>query len=423
MASPLLAVTLDIILNSYPNPMSQTIHMLMIGHGTGYMDTIQSLASQLPDVKIKTRLLKDIDLDFLANSDFKADVLIYFLGAKAQVELEALAAQNHLSKLAKLAVLIVYDQGTASTQLMRIAMQAGASDFIMGPKLVDDTLAALRIILEMGYYEHLAAKRELSAVFSAQGGGGASTIACGLAHALTTRHKIKTLLLDLDLQFGTQSLRLAIESPKAIMDAIASIETLDEIALMGYVAKHSSGLHILHGSTNELILPGEIDVPRLKRLIHLVYNCYEQVVIDLPRLIDPVFNMVLEQADHVIIVIQQDISSLKSAQRMIKIMTQDLGVPLEHIMPVLNRYDANNSIKLTEVELVLGLQTITVIPSDFKNLCQALNLGIPIAEQAPNSPATLAILSLADMLIGKKKPDKPGFFRQLLHALLFGVIR
>lgn len=401
--------------------MSQPIQILMSGHGTERMATIQNLASQLPDVKIKKQLLNGGDYDFLGSSDFKADVLIHFLGPKPLMELEALATQSRRGKLARLAILIVYDQDTAGAQLMRLAMQAGACDFIMGPQLVDDTLAALRIILKKGLYDHPVTGQALTAVINSQGGGGASTIACALAHAFTTRHDLKTLLLDLDLQFGTQCLRLGIESPKSLIDAIASIETLDEIALRGYVAKHSSGLHILHGSSKDIILPGEIDAPTLKRLIELAYKGYEHVVTDLPRLIDPVFNMVLEQADHVLIVMQQDISSLRAAQRMIQIMTQDLGLPLERIMPVLNRYEDKHSIGLTEVEQVLGLQSITMIPNDFKNLCMAFNLGIPIAEHAPKSPATQAMLSLADTLSGKKQPAKLGLFRQLLSPLLSGA--
>ena len=401
--------------------MSQAIHILMTGHGETNMDTILSLASLLPDVKIKKQLLNGSDYDFLGSSDFKADVLIHFLGPKPTMELEALAAQNRLGKLTRLTVLIVYDQDTAGPQLMRLAMQAGACDFIMGPKLVDDTLTALRIILKKAFYDHTANGRVLTAVINSQGGGGASTIACALAHAFTTRHDLKTLLLDLDLQFGTQCLRLGIESSKGLIDAIASIESLDEIALMAYVAKHNSGLHILHSSISDIILPGEIDVSRLKRLIELAYNGYEHIVADLPRLIDPVFNMVLEQADHVLVVMQQDISSLRAAQRMIQIMTQDLGIPLERIMPVLNRYDRHNSIGLAEVEQVLALQAITVIPNDFKNLCMAFNLGIPIAEHAPKSPAGLAILSLANTLSGKQQPAKLGLFRQLLSPLLSGA--
>ena len=401
--------------------MSQAIHILMTGHGETNMDNILSLASLLPDVKIKKQLLNGSDYDFLGSSDFKADVLIHFLGPKPAMELEALAAQNRLGKLTRLTVLIVYDQDTAGPQLMRLAMQAGACDFIMGSKLVDDTLTALRAILKKEFYDHPSTGRALTAVINSQGGGGASTIACGLAHAFTTRHDLKTLLLDLDLQFGTQCLRLGIESPKGLIEAIASIESLDEIALMAYVAKHNSGLHILHSSISDIILPGEIDVSRLKRLIELAYNGYEHIVADLPRLIDPVFNMVLEQADHVLVVMQQDISSLRAAQRMIQIMTQDLGIPLERIMPVLNRYDRHNSIGLAEVEQVLALQAITVIPNDFKNLCMAFNLGIPIAEHAAKSPATQAILSLANRLSGQQQPAKLGLLRQLLSPLFSGA--
>jgi pilus assembly protein CpaE len=51
----------------------------------------------------------------------------------------------------------------------------------------------------------------------------------------------------------------------------------------------------------------------------------------------------------------------------------------------------------------------------------AFNLGIPIAEHATKSPATQAMLSLADTLSGKQQPAKLGLFKQLLSPLLSGA--
>ena len=308
----------------------------------------------------------------------------------------------------------------ADARLMRLAMQAGARDFIMGPQLIDDTLTAVRKILKEDIYDHTVSERALTAVVNAKGGAGASTIACALAYAFATREGIQTLLLDLDLQFGTQCLRLNLDSPQGLVDALDSIESLDEIALMGYVAKHASGLHVLNRPEREIILPGEIDEKRLKRFIGLAHKCYEHLVVDLPRLIDPVFNLVLEQANHIILVMQQELSSVRDAQRMIQIMTEDLGLPIDRIIPVLNRYERNNSFGLGEVERVLALKSIIIVPNDFKNLRMASNLGVPIAEHAPKSPATQAIQKLAETLGGKRHPANQGMLRQFLSKLLSG---
>lgn len=398
--------------------MNRTNHILLTGHNEANMQTLQGLISQLPGVKAQSRVLNGNGHDFLGGSDLETDILIHFLGPKAEMELEALAKQ---SKQACPISLIVYDQDVQADAhwLMRMAMQAGARDFIMGPQLVDDILASVRKILKEDIYDHTS----LTAVVNAKGGAGASTVACALAYAFATQEDMRTLLLDMDLQFGTQCLRLNLDSPQNLVDALASIESIDETALMGYMAKHASGLHVLNRPEQEIILPGEIDEKRLKHLIELAHNCYDQLVVDLPRLIDPVFNLVLEQADHILVVMQQELFSVRDAQRMIQIMTQDLGLPLDRIIPVLNRYERNNNFELGDVERVLGLRSpIVVVPNDFKNLHMASNLGVPIAEHAPKSAVTQAIQKLAKSLNGKRHSANQGMFRQALSKLFIGSL-
>ncbi len=381
------------------------------------MAILQGMISQLPGVKAQSRTLNGNAHDFLANHDIKADVLIHFLGPKAETELEALAKQDKQSCPISL---IVYDQDVEvdAPRLMRMAMQAGARDFIMGARLIDDTLASVRKILKEDVYDHSS----LTAVVNAKGGAGASTIACALAYAFATQESMRTLLLDMDIQFGTQCLRLGLNSPQNLVDALAAIESIDQTALLGYMAKHDSGLHVLNRPEREIILPGEIDEKRLKRLIELAQSCYEHLVVDLPRLIDPVFNLVLEQADHILVVMQQELFSVRDAQRMIQIMTQDLGLPLERIVPVLNRYERHNNFGINDVERVLALSSsIVVVPNDFRNLHMASNLGVPIAEHAPNSAVTKTIRKLAGTLSGKRHAVNQGMFRQVLSKLLSGA--
>jgi pilus assembly protein CpaE len=99
-----------------------------------------------------------------------------------------------------------------------------------------------------------------------------------------------------------------------------------------------------------------------------------------------------------------------------------LGLPLDRIIPVLNRYERNNNFGLDEVERVLALGSpIMVIPNDFKNLHMASNLGVPIAEHAPNSSATKRIQKLAETLNGKSPSVNPGIFRKCLSKLLVGA--
>lgn len=398
--------------------MKKTTNILLTGHGEANMEALHRLVGQIANAKILDRTREGTVADFWVDAGFKADVLIHFLGEEPEAELEALAK---LAPKDRPATLIVYNHGVANVALMRLAMQAGARDFIMGPLVIDDTLSSLRKILKEERSNSASTDRRITAIVNAKGGAGASTIACALAHTLASRQGLHTLLMDLDFQFGSQSLKLDAYPEQGIMEAMSAIESLDEIALLGYVAKHASGLHVLGSSMGELILPGEISPAHLNRLIQLIQQSYEHTVVDLPRLIDPVFNLVMENADHAIVVLQQDIISLRDAQRLIQIMTSDLEIPVERILPLINRYEPYIAVGLADVERTLGLHPVAMVPNDFRHVHTAENLGVPLAEYAPRSPATLAIRKLAETLDGKHPPQRQGLIKHFLAKLWPGA--
>lgn len=397
--------------------MSTAINILITGHGEAEMEALQNLLSPLPRVKCKIRILHNDDTDFWVDANYTADVLIHFLGADAENELGTLA---RLPQQKRPGALIVCNHNMVSAQLVRLAMQTGACDFVMGPQLIDDTLAIVRKFLDQDFAYHTAPKKSATtiAVVNVRGGAGASTLARSLAHAFVSQEKLRTLLLDLDFQFSSQCLELNLTPAQGLVQALAAVDSLDKIAMMGYAAKHASGLSVLSATNKEILLPGEVDPARFNQLMQLIRNCYEHVVIDLPRLIDPIFNLVMEKADHIIVVMRQDISNLRDAQRMIQIMTSDLGVPVERIIPIINRYEDNIAISPEDVKRNLELDSVITLPNDFKKVRMAANLGIPVADYAPRSRVTLAVLKLAKTLSGKKRVAHQSLFKKFLSSLL-----
>src|SRR5439155_16963389 len=82
-------------------------------------------------------------------------------------------------------------------------------------------------------------------VFSPKGGTGKTVTATNLAAALAKFEQRKTLLLDLDLQFGDAAIMLGIEPEKTIYDLVVAPGELDTEKLAGYTTKHVSGLDVL----------------------------------------------------------------------------------------------------------------------------------------------------------------------------------
>ena len=75
-------------------------------------------------------------------------------------------------------------------------------------------------------------------VFSPKGGTGKTVIATNLAACLAKYEGRRTLLLDLDLQFGDAAIMLGIEPEKTIYDLVVAPGELDSEKLAGYTTKH-----------------------------------------------------------------------------------------------------------------------------------------------------------------------------------------
>ena len=110
-------------------------------------------------------------------------------------------------------------------------------------------------------------------VFSPKGGTGKTVTASNLGAALAKQGR-KTLLLDLDLQFGDAAIVMGLEPEKTIYDLVVAPGELDIEKLAGYTTKHPCGLDILPAPLRpedaELVTESKIT-----RLLEVARECYD----------------------------------------------------------------------------------------------------------------------------------------------------
>src|SRR5213075_1975897 len=114
-----------------------------------------------------------------------------------------------------------------------------------------------------------------------KGGTGKTVMATNLATACAKFEGRKTLLLDLDLQFGDAAIMMGIEPEKTIYDLVMARRELDTDALAGYVTAHSSGVHVLPAP----LRPEDAELVTEERLGHLfavAKESYDVVIVDTP---------------------------------------------------------------------------------------------------------------------------------------------
>jgi pilus assembly protein CpaE len=296
---------------------------------------------------------------------------------------------------------------------VRYAMYCGARDFFAQPVEAEDLIAALQRIASEGRHRNGdGTHRQLTVVISAKGGAGASFIASNLAHMMSVQAKTKVVLVDLDLQYGVQPLYFDLQANDGLAQAVATVDTLDTVALEGYMLKHKSGLHILANSHNELILPGELSETGVADLLGLLRRTYDQVVIDLSRRIDPIFPAVVEQADHVLVVLEQSLAALQHAKKLSRVLSEHIGVQSSRIQFVLNRWEKNANLTVKDVEEALHRAKVSTLPNDWRCVTTSLEQGLPVLDSDSRAPITRELSALTSRLIGQE-PEKKGLIARL----------
>ncbi|MDZ4064016.1 MAG: P-loop NTPase [Coriobacteriia bacterium] len=289
-----------------------------------------------------------------------------------------------------------------STDLMRRAMRAGVSDVLEASAAATDILEAVIAAYDTADETRSAGSSEpetspgvsgrVITVFSMKGGVGKSVLATNLATALSSVLGKRTVIVDLDLQFGDVGIMLGLEPTRTIADAVHSIDRLDADLLEGYLVPHDSGLKALLAP----VQPEDaetVTTSRVTRIIGLLREMYDYVVIDTAATFDEIVLTALDKSTDVYPVTMMDVASIKSTKISLDKLRQ-LGYANGLLHLVLNRADSKVWLQLTEVEKAVGQQVFAKIPSD-RVIPRSVNKGMPVVIDEPKSDVAKVMVDIA----------------------------
>ena len=378
------------------------------------VEYLELMLKSEPGVEVQTRVVVNGHSDPLYGVDTPPDILVLDLSQFWETELRELMVHPERPQLIVIAP--VEDNG----RVIRMAMQAGARDYFTHPVERGEILASVqRMAEELGAKaQRRKGKGRLTAVINAKGGSGASFLACSVAHCMASHLRMRTALLDMDMQFGTLPLYLDLAPREGVIAALANADEIDTVALEGHMLKHPSGLRLLASMSEELASPWEIPQDQLDRLLGQAVGDFEHVIVDLPRQIDPVTSRIMERADYLLIVTQQGISHLRDAKRLVRIATRDLAIPNDRIHVVVNRHDKNNPVDSAQIQAALKPGSLVEVPNDYRRVSEAINLGVPLCESAKGAAITRAIVAIAEKLADRPKVERKGALGAVFNQLL-----
>lgn len=378
---------------------------------------VRRILDQDDTARTMVKALGNGNMDPLDGLVDQPDLLILILGPSGTVELDALSTHT----AAKRPPLVVLAPPGNAAQ-MRRAMQAGARDFLDADVGAEELLACVRQVAAEAAPPPLAepaGPASLTAIINSKGGSGASFIASNLAHVFAVANEQRVALLDLDLQFGAQDLCLDVKPRTGLVETVSRAEQIDNVALESCMGVHASGVRLLGEYGSALALSSDVNRAGLERLLKVAMSQYDQVVVDLPRQIDPLTSTTLEAATLVCVVMNQSLIHLRDTKRMLQILTRDLGIQRNRIRVVVNRYLPDAAVTLRDIQAAADVETLVQIPNDFRRASESINLGTPVLVKNPSAAITKAFLDLASSIAGAPR-RKPGGLRGALAGLFGG---
>jgi pilus assembly protein CpaE len=394
--------------------MTHSLDVLLVARKKEPLDALEQHL-RVAGASIRRQMNTNGHADPLHYVEKMPDVLILHLSHLWREELEAVAARHLERKTALIVVGASNDMG-----MMRLAMQAGARDLLPEPVVKNDLLIALERVKRERQTQAQTAQGTIAAFVNAQGGCGATLLACNVAHMLAAESKKRTALLDLGLQFGAAPLYLDLFPQRGVWQAMENLDGLDEVALEGYFTRHASGLHVLSHGTDERVDTRELSPAAVERLLDVALRSHDHLIVDLPRRVDGVLATVVQRAQQVVVVLQQSVTALRDATRLLQWLRAEGGVARDQLCIVVNRYDKAASISVADIQKGLSCNEPVLVPNDFRLVSECINSGTPLLDHARGAAITKAVMTLETRLGGSSARPRSGVLARTFSNLLSG---
>jgi pilus assembly protein CpaE len=313
---------------------------------------------------------------------------------------------------------IVYSS-LADAASVRRAMVAGARDYLVKPPRPEELARAIYSVLEQeerrrtratGEMSSSAARGTIITVFGAKGGIGKTTIATNLATALCRNTNSSVAIIDMDTRFGDVAIMMDVVVEYSIADVGRNIETVDRDSIREYLVQHGSGVQILPAPLHPTEW-GALHRHHIAKVIELLSQTHDYVVIDTPGAFNELVATALEAADIILLVTSMDIASIKDTALALE-MLRAASVSEDKVKLVINHSTSSNSLRAEDVQRVLEYEVYWRIPHDVA-VSNSNQLGQPIVIAKPYARASRSISDLAYSLAGLHR-EKKGFLDRVL---------
>lgn len=298
--------------------------------------------------------------------------------------------------------------------LYRELMSRGVSDYLVAPLDILELIGAISALYTTSSSAPLG---RVVAVTGAKGGAGASTIAHNIAWAAATEQDVQTILVDLDLGFGTAGLDFNQDPPQGVAEAVFAPDRLDHTMVDRLLSKCSDNLSMLAAPAT-LERCYDFTETTFDPLLDILRQAAPLIVLDVPSTWNAWARRLLVGADEVMIVAEPDLANLRNAKNIL----DQLRTARPNDNPaklVLNRVGVLKRPEIGSADFAKSVETTpdAVIPFDARLFGTASNNGQMIVEVEAASKVAEILGDLGRIATGRPDRGRPTK-KNLLEPLL-----
>jgi pilus assembly protein CpaE len=282
--------------------------------------------------------------------------------------------------------------------LFRDLLAAGASDYMVKERLSREALAAVLERHGGGDTGPGAGLGQVVVFIGSRGGVGTTTTAVSCGWLLGERHNENTVLVDLDLHFGTVALNLDTDPGSGLCEALEQPSRIDALFVDRAAVKVSEKLRILaaEAAVAETLM---IDAGAIDVLLYELRRKFQWTIIDLPRWVTPTQRVVLGAASKVVILCERSLAGLRDTIRLQTLMREH--APQTQVLLVeAGAGGERATVGKAEFEKAIGKSLDGTLSHDAKSAGAATNAGQPLPVAAPRSAVVREIEHLITALAG-----------------------
>ena len=339
-------------------------------------------------------------VDFYQNQPTPSLVIVESLDTAPQL----LAYLARLAEVCDPGTKVVVVGAANDISLYRELIRRGVSEYLVPPLKTLQLIAAITALYADPAQPFVG--RQI-AFCGAKGGAGASTLAHNIAYLISERMGAGTVLVDLDLAFGTAGLDFNQDPLHGIVDALSQPDRLDPVLMERMMARCGDHLS-LFAAPATLEKDFDISTETFEEVTQKIRGAAPYVVLDLPHAWTPWKRRMLLTSDDLIIVAEPDLASLRNAKNIVdlvrasrpndsppRVVLNKVGLPGRPEIPAKDFGEA------------LGLTPAISIGFDAKLFGQATNNGQMIGEVGPKSRPAENLEQLAAMISRRDTAPAP----------------